>query len=135
RARIAGNDALPGRRAKITAQVPLAELNGFQATLKSLTGGEGLYTLEFDHYEMAPPQIQKALEAEFRPRAEERPRRLPAYCASTAPVSACTVSANEPTRMTRSRTTSARPSESNATVRCGEVSIPAGLRPPKTGTS
>ena len=71
RARIAGNDALPGRRAKITAQVPLAELNGFQATLKSLTGGEGLYTLEFDHYAMAPPQIQKALETEFKPRAED----------------------------------------------------------------
>ena len=71
RARIAGNDALPGRRAKITAQVPLAELNGFQATLKSLTGGEGLYTLEFDHYEMAPPPVQKALETEFKPRAEE----------------------------------------------------------------
>jgi len=71
RGRIAGNDTLPGGRAKISAQVPLAELNGYQATLKSLTGGEGVYTMEFDHYAMAPPQVQKALEKEFKPRAEE----------------------------------------------------------------
>src|SRR5690606_9614973 len=71
RARIAGSDTLPGNRAKIIAQVPLAELNGYQATLKSLTGGEGVFTMDFDHYATAPPQVQKALEKEFKPRAEE----------------------------------------------------------------
>ncbi|HEY8518491.1 MAG TPA: elongation factor G [Gammaproteobacteria bacterium] len=71
RGRIAGNDTLPGNRTKISAQVPLAELNGYQATLKSLTGGEGSYTMEFDHYAVAPPNVQKALEREFKPRAED----------------------------------------------------------------
>jgi len=71
RGRINGNDTLSRNRTKILAQVPLAELNGFQATLKSLTGGAGLFTLHLDHYETAPPAVQKALEKEFRPSAEE----------------------------------------------------------------
>jgi len=71
RGRIAGSDALSRNRAKILAQVPLAELGDYQATLKSLTGGEGIFTMEFDHYENAPPTVQKQLEESFRPRADE----------------------------------------------------------------
>jgi elongation factor G len=71
RGRIAGNDALARNRARILAQVPLAELNGFQTTLKSLTGGAGVFTLQLDHYETAPGNVQKALEQEFRPSAED----------------------------------------------------------------
>jgi elongation factor G len=71
RGRIAGSDALAGGRARIQAQVPLAELGDFQATLKSLTGGEGVFTLQLDHYETAPPQIQKTLEQQFHPSTED----------------------------------------------------------------
>jgi elongation factor G len=71
RGRIVGSDSLPRNRTKILAQVPLAELNGFQTTLKSLTGGAGAFTLQLDHYETAPVTVQKALEKEFRPAAEE----------------------------------------------------------------
>jgi len=71
RGRIAGSDAVAGNRAKIAAQVPLSELGEYQATLKSLTGGEGMFTMEFDHYETAPPMVQKELEQGFRPRAED----------------------------------------------------------------
>jgi elongation factor G len=71
RGRITGNDALPRNGTKILAHVPLAELDDFQATLKSLTGGAGLFTLQLDHYETAPPAVQKELEREFRPSAEE----------------------------------------------------------------
>lgn len=71
RGRIAGSNALNNNRAKIQAQVPLAELGDYQATLKSLTGGEGMFTMEFDHYETAPPPIQRELEQTFRPRADE----------------------------------------------------------------
>jgi len=71
RGRIAGSDTLAGNRARIQAQVPLSELGDYQATLKSLTGGEGMFTMEFDHYQTAPPIVQKALEKEFKPRAEE----------------------------------------------------------------
>ena len=62
RGRIAGSDSVPGNRVKISAQVPLAELGDYQTTLKSLTGGEGMFTMEFDHYETVPPPVQKELE-------------------------------------------------------------------------
>jgi elongation factor G len=71
RGRIAGSDTLPGNRAIIRAQVPLAELGDYQTTLKSLTGGEGVFTMEFDHYETAPPNVQKDLETSFKPRADD----------------------------------------------------------------
>jgi elongation factor G len=71
RGRIAGSDTAAGGRVRITAQVPLAELGDYQTTLKSLTGGEGIFTLEFDHYETAPAPIQKELESAFRPSAED----------------------------------------------------------------
>ena len=71
RGRIAGSDSVSGNRVKISAQVPLAELGDYQTTLKSLTGGEGVFTMEFDHYETAPQPVQKQLEKAFRPSAEE----------------------------------------------------------------
>lgn len=71
RARIIGNEATGANRSKITAEVPLAELSEYQTTLKSLTGGEGSFTLTLDHYETAPPQVQEALEREYRPAADD----------------------------------------------------------------
>ncbi|RMF98554.1 MAG: elongation factor G [Gammaproteobacteria bacterium] len=65
RGRIEGNTTLPGNRVRISAQVPVAELDDFQTTLKSLTGGAGSFTMSFDHYDRVPPDIQKRLEAEF----------------------------------------------------------------------
>ena len=71
RGRIAGSDTATGGRVRITAQVPLAELGDYQTTLKSLTGGEGIFTLEFDHYETAPAPVQKELESAFRPATDD----------------------------------------------------------------
>jgi elongation factor G len=70
RARINGNDTLSGNRVRIQANVPVAELGDYQTTLKSLTGGEGAFTMSFDHYGMVPPDVQKQLCAEFRPSEE-----------------------------------------------------------------
>jgi len=70
RGRISGNDTIAGGQVRISAQVPVAELGDYQTTLKSLTGGEGMFTMEFDHYATVPPEIQKALEAEFKPEAD-----------------------------------------------------------------
>jgi elongation factor G len=67
RGRIASNDATADGKSRITAQVPIAELDDFQATLKSLTGGEGVFTLQLDHYASAPTQVQKTLEQAFHP--------------------------------------------------------------------
>jgi elongation factor G len=70
RGRIGSNEATTDGKTRITAQVPIAELDDFQATLKSLTGGEGVFTLQLDHYDPAPAQVQKSLEQEFRPSEE-----------------------------------------------------------------
>ena len=69
RGRIGGSGTLAGNRSEIQAQVPLSELGDYQATIKSLTGGEGSFTMEFDHYQTAPPIVQKALEKDFKPQA------------------------------------------------------------------
>ena len=71
RGRIAGSDTVSGNRVKISARVPLAELGDYQTTLKSLTGGEGMFTMEFDHYEIVPQPVQKQLERSYRPDAED----------------------------------------------------------------
>ena len=70
RGRISGNNSLPGNQVAIAAEAPIGELGDFQTRLKSMTGGEGAYTMEFDHYATAPPLIQKALEKAFKPTAD-----------------------------------------------------------------
>jgi uncharacterized protein (TIGR03032 family) len=49
--------------------VDLTELEHFPARLKSLTAGHGSYSLEFSHYEPAPPQLQQKLVAAHKPAA------------------------------------------------------------------
>ncbi len=55
----------------VIGQVPLSELSTYQSELKSVTGGTGVYTMEFSHYEPVPAQIQQQLRTEFKPQAEE----------------------------------------------------------------
>ena len=55
----------------ITGQVPLAELEDYQSRLKSLTGGQGAYTMVFSHYAQVPPITQQALAAQHKARPED----------------------------------------------------------------
>ena len=71
RARINGTDAARGGELVIRAQVPLAEIGGYQTELKAMTGGRGRYSLEFSHYEAVPPNVQRQLVDGYKPRAEE----------------------------------------------------------------
>jgi len=41
----------------IEAQVPLAEVQRYAIDLKSITQGKGSYTMEFSHYQEAPPAV------------------------------------------------------------------------------
>jgi elongation factor G len=70
RARISGNNALPGQRASVEALVPLAEISEYQLRLKALTGGEGAYAMELSHYDPVPARRQQQLVQAWRPRAE-----------------------------------------------------------------
>jgi elongation factor G len=57
--------------ATVTARAPLAELSSYHSRLKSLTAGQGSYTLEFSHYEPVPPNVQQQLTAQFKPSSED----------------------------------------------------------------
>ena len=70
RARINGNNTLPGQRTTVQALVPLAEISEYQLRLKALTGGEGAYAMELSHYDPVPPRRQQELVQAWRPRAE-----------------------------------------------------------------
>ena len=55
----------------ISAQAPLAELGQYQTQLKSVTAGQGSYTMQLSHYEAVPPNIQQQIVEQYRPKAEE----------------------------------------------------------------
>jgi elongation factor G len=70
RARISGQDTLPGGRSQISALVPLAELQDYLSRLKAITGGEGTYTMDLSHYDPVPARKQQELAAAFKPQEE-----------------------------------------------------------------
>ncbi|HYX67332.1 MAG TPA: elongation factor G, partial [Burkholderiales bacterium] len=70
RGQIKGSDTPRPGMVQISAQAPLSELEHFPARLKSITAGHGSYSLEFSHYEPAPPQLQQKLSAAHKPHAE-----------------------------------------------------------------
>jgi len=70
RGQIRGSDSPRPGTVQILAQAPLSELESFPARLKSITAGHGSYSLEFSHYEPAPPQLQHKLVAAHKPHAE-----------------------------------------------------------------
>ena len=66
RARVQGMDTQKGR-STVTANVPLAEMLRYTTILRSMTGGRGYFTMEFDHYEMVPQHMaQEIIEAKKR---------------------------------------------------------------------
>ncbi|MBB1060294.1 elongation factor G [Marilutibacter spongiae] len=71
RARIHGTDALRGGEIVVKAQVPLSELEGYAAELKSVTAGRGRYSLDFSHYEPVPTQVQQKLVEAYKPRHDD----------------------------------------------------------------
>ncbi|MDP1624797.1 MAG: elongation factor G [bacterium] len=53
--------SMRGQAQVITAKVPLSEMFGYTTALRSMTSGQGSSTMEFDHYEIVPPQVEKAI--------------------------------------------------------------------------
>ena len=45
----------------IRAMVPLSEMFGYTTSLRSMTAGRGSATMEFDHYDVVPPQVEKTI--------------------------------------------------------------------------
>ena len=68
RGRVLGMDA-KGKKQIIKAQIPMAEVLTYAPDLTSMTGGRGVFTVEFDHYDEVPAQmltkiVEKAKEEE-----------------------------------------------------------------------
>jgi elongation factor G len=45
----------------VAADVPLAEMFGYSTTLRSMTQGRAVYTMQFDHYEEVPKNIAETI--------------------------------------------------------------------------
>jgi elongation factor G len=71
RGRIQGTDILPGDMAIIRAIVPLAEVSNYQGQLKSVTGGQGTFTMDLSHYDPVPNHVTQQIVAEYKPKPDE----------------------------------------------------------------
>jgi elongation factor G len=53
---VQGTDSEHGNTV-IVAHVPMAEMTRYTTQLRSITGGRGYFTMEFDHYDVVPTHI------------------------------------------------------------------------------
>ena len=70
RGKILGMDA-EGAFQVVRAEVPQMELYHYSTNLRSLTGGRGLHTEEFSHYEFMPHELEKKVTAQSQAKEEE----------------------------------------------------------------
>lgn len=70
RGRIQGTDMLPGDMAMIDAHVPLAELTHYSSQLKSMTAGQGTFTMEMSHFDALPQHMQDHVVAQYKQETE-----------------------------------------------------------------
>ncbi|HJU24805.1 MAG TPA: elongation factor G [Casimicrobiaceae bacterium] len=65
RGQVTGTQTLQANMLAVNGFAPLAELDGYAARLKSMTGGHGAWTMSLSHYEQAPPNLQNQLATEY----------------------------------------------------------------------
>src|SRR6185295_8665682 len=65
RGKIQGMDT-DGAFQVIKAHVPAKELYRYSSTLRSLTGGRGVHTEQFDHYEEVPRDVESKIVEEYK---------------------------------------------------------------------
>ena len=70
RGRVSGQDMLAGNMVVVKAQVPLSEVTQYNSQLKSVTGGQGSYSMDLSHYEPVPPNIQQQVIAQYAKKKE-----------------------------------------------------------------
>ena len=58
RGRVLGSDS-QGGITEVKAHVPMSEILKYAPDLRSMTGGQGTFTMEFDHYEEYPAQMSE----------------------------------------------------------------------------
>jgi elongation factor G len=60
RGRVLGMDTA-GKNQVILANVPMSEFLTYEPDLRSMTGGRGIYTMEFSHYDEVPAQLAEKI--------------------------------------------------------------------------
>ena len=65
RGKVIGSDS-QGGVTEIKAHVPMSEILRYASDLRSMTGGQGFFTMEFDHYEEAPQPVVEKVVAEYK---------------------------------------------------------------------
>ncbi len=55
---------------EINANVPMAEVLRYAPDIRAMTGGQGMFSMEFDHYEECPSHIQEKILEEIRKEQE-----------------------------------------------------------------
>ena len=71
RGQVTGTESSGGDLMSIRGLVPLSEVSDYQSRLRSVTGGQGAYTVEFSHYAAVPPTTQSQLASQFKLAHEE----------------------------------------------------------------
>jgi elongation factor G len=71
RARVQGMDTDRGK-STIKAHVPLAEMQRYTADLRSMTGGRGVFSMEFDRYETVPSHLMQEIVDAAQKEQEEK---------------------------------------------------------------
>ena len=71
RARISGTESLSGGQVTVKADMPLSALSDYHAELKSMTQGQGSFTMEFSHYDPVPRDVQQQLERDFKKKDDD----------------------------------------------------------------
>jgi elongation factor G len=66
RGHVGGTQGQASGLMSVMGQVPMSELNGYGSRLKSWSGGQGTYSVEFSHYEPVPPNVQQQLVAQHK---------------------------------------------------------------------
>ena len=70
RGKVLGSDSQAGIT-ELKANVPMNEVLRYAPDLRSMTGGQGVFTMEFDHYEEAPQPVVDKVVAEHQARTAE----------------------------------------------------------------
>jgi elongation factor G len=74
RGKVLGMDQTGTGKTKVRAQVPQAEMTRYAIDLRSITGGRGVFTMRFSHYEEVPSHLADKVVAEAKREKEDAHR-------------------------------------------------------------
>jgi elongation factor G len=74
RGKVLGMEPTGTGKTRVHAQVPQAEMTRYTIDLRSITGGRGVFTMRFSHYEEVPSHLADKVVAEVQREKEEAHR-------------------------------------------------------------